>query len=344
MSITKFFLICSGADLKILERCPVENNKYVGIGATVFYTGFFAFLAGSYALYTVFRSSVIAALFGLVWGTMIFNLDRFIVSSMKKEGRFWMELRVASPRLVLALLLAVVISKPLELKIFEREINAELILMEQSIFKEQEDLVKARYLPQIDVLRGEINGLKAEIAAKEKLRDEQLIASLQEADGTGGSMKANLGPIYKIKRVFADMAQRELDDVMMMNQPIIDAKMGEVRLFNDALMSDLTNLGRDKYDGLAARLYALNNIAAKSRTIDVATWFILFLFIAIETAPMFVKIVSSKGPYDDLLKVEEHSFEVVNLEQIARLDHQLKENVKFMTNGVPLQPIKIIGD
>jgi hypothetical protein len=52
---------------------------------------------------------------------MIFNLDRFIVSGMRKRTSSWSEWKLAFPRLVLAVLLAFVISKPLELKIFEKQ-------------------------------------------------------------------------------------------------------------------------------------------------------------------------------------------------------------------------------
>lgn len=83
-----FFWFCSGANIAILKKCPTETNKYVGIGGTVFFTGVLAALSAGYALYTVFESWYWAVAFGAVWGVMIFNLDRFIVSSMRKKGTF----------------------------------------------------------------------------------------------------------------------------------------------------------------------------------------------------------------------------------------------------------------
>ena len=100
--LISFFWFCSGAETEFLKRCPSETAKYTGIGATIFFTGVFAVLSASYALYTVFDSVWAALAFGLVWGLMIFNLDRFIVSSMRKEGRTMRELAMASPRIVLA--------------------------------------------------------------------------------------------------------------------------------------------------------------------------------------------------------------------------------------------------
>src|SRR5690606_13481785 len=102
-----FFWLCSGAKKEILTNCPSESSKYVGIGATIFFTGVFAALAGGYALFTVFDSYILSIFFGLLWGLMIFNLDRFIVSSMRKNGRPGKELLQALPRVILAVVISV---------------------------------------------------------------------------------------------------------------------------------------------------------------------------------------------------------------------------------------------
>ena len=42
--ITRFFWFCSGAHIGTLKKYPIEHNKYVGIGATIFFTALFASL------------------------------------------------------------------------------------------------------------------------------------------------------------------------------------------------------------------------------------------------------------------------------------------------------------
>nr|HQU59756.1 DUF4407 domain-containing protein [Saprospiraceae bacterium] len=148
--VKRFLLLCSGVDQRILVQCPSDENKYIGIGGTVLFTGILAFFSAGYAIYTVFDSYFFAIAFGLAWGLMIFNLDRYIVSSMKSRGAFWRDFVVAFPRLILAVLLALVISKPLELKIFQKEIDAELITMEQEVYKTQETKLKSRFQEQIE--------------------------------------------------------------------------------------------------------------------------------------------------------------------------------------------------
>ncbi len=326
-----FFLFCSGIDRSILDQCPSDTNKYLGIGATVFFTGVLAFFSSAYALFTIFDSYLAAIVFGLIWGTMIFNLDRYIVSSMKSKGSAWKDFGVALPRLVLAVLLALVISKPLELKIFEKEINAELIVMEQEQFKEQEDKVKARYQPQIVALQEEITNLKEEITIKTEARDELALMALQEADGTGGSGKKNLGPIYRAKKAKADAAQAELDALLATYQPIIAEKEAAINTNLASIQSEIKALERSAYGGIAARMEALDRLGTESQAIFLANIFVILLFIAIETAPIFVKLISSRSPYDFLLHEHEHIFEMANRERTTLLTNTVRNNIMMDT-------------
>src|SRR6201994_4574117 len=128
--ITRFFWFCSGAHVGTLKKYPIEHNKYVGIGATIFFTALFASLSGGYAMYFVFNGSSFAVgfaiLFGMLWGLAIFNMDRYIVSSINKEGTTNQQILQASPRILLAIMIGIVISRPLELKIFDKEIREKL--------------------------------------------------------------------------------------------------------------------------------------------------------------------------------------------------------------------------
>ncbi len=329
--IQSFFLFCSGVDRQMLDQCPSDTNKYVGIGATVFFTGILAFCSSAYALFTIFDSTLAAILFGTVWGLMIFNLDRYIVSSMKSRGSGWKDFGIALPRLILAILLALVISKPLELKIFEKEINAELIVMEQQKFKEQEDKVNARYQPQIDTWSAEVATLKAEIKTKVDARDTLALMALQEADGTGGSKKKNLGPIYRAKKDKADAAQQELDDLKSLYLPIIAEKEQAITEAKDAVRSEIEGLQRTAFGGIAARMEALDRLGQQSSAIYWANIFIMLLFIAIETAPIFVKLISSRSPYDFLLHEHEHIFEMANKERTTMLTNTVKNTIMVDT-------------
>lgn len=331
--LSEFLLQCSGVDREILRECPTDENKYIGIGGTVLFTGILAFFSSAYAIYTVFDSYFMAVVFGTIWGLMIFNLDRYIVSSMKSRGSLFRDFMVAFPRLVMAVLLALVISKPLELKIFEKEINAELITMEQEVFQEQEDRVWARYNPQIIAHKADLPLLQAEIDQATALRDTLSMMAIQEADGTGGSGQKNLGPIYRTKKAQADKAQTELEAVEARVLPVIAEKQQMIAELEAKAEAEIAALDRQAYGGMAARMDALHRLGQDSPAIYYASIFITLLFIALETAPVFVKLISSRSPYDYLLHEKEHVFAMNNLEQTTLMSNAVKNKIKFDTES-----------
>ena len=70
--------------------------------------------------------------------------------------------------------------------------------------------------------------MKSEITAKERERDLLVTEAIKEADGTGGSMRKNLGPIYKTKKAAADLVQQELDELSSKNLALIDSKESQI--------------------------------------------------------------------------------------------------------------------
>ncbi len=299
--IQSFFIFCSGANSSLLKRTPVEKNKYASIGATIFFTGLFAAIAAGYACYTIFDNVYASVIMGLFWGLLIFNLDRYIVSTMERKDTLLKNLWSASPRILLALLIAIVIAKPLELKIFESEIESELVLMEQEKYKTQDELTQSRYIGRMDSLKSDIELWKNEIAAKTAKRDELIAIANAEADGTGGSMNKNIGPIYKVKKAAADQAQNELNVVESENLGLIAANQRNLDLLQTEMETNLADLKRVQLSGFAARLEGLERAEQRSNAISVAVLFITLLFIAIELAPILTKLMMPKGPYDHAL-------------------------------------------
>ncbi|MEO9965393.1 MAG: DUF4407 domain-containing protein [Reichenbachiella sp.] len=324
-SIERFFSYCSGASITLLKRCPIETSKYVGIGATIFFTGCLAALSSSYAMYFVFDSVVLPIAFGLVWGLMIFNLDRVIVLSMRKSelgGSEWLQ---ALPRLMLAVLIALVISKPLELKIFEKEIATELMLMQQEIMMQNEKAVAIRYETQLDSLNNEKQMLASRLQEKFDKRDALLDLARQEADGTGGSGKVNPGPIYMIKKKNADLAQKELEDLIRISEQQGGDIDHQLSLLSVLKSKEISTLELADINGISFQLTALDRLGDKYTVVSLANWFIILLFIVLEVSPILVKVLSQRGPYDDLLEVHERQFEAYRKEKMSVIDNRLEE-------------------
>ncbi|MXN92869.1 DUF4407 domain-containing protein [Flavobacterium sp. Sd200] len=309
--LKQFFITCSGADKTIIYSCSNgEQNKYAGIGATVFFTALLAWIASSYALYTVFDNVYTAAFFGFVWGLLIFNLDRFIVSTIRKRDRFGQELLQATPRIVLAVIIAIVISKPLEIKIFEKEINAVLLKEKNNMAIANKKQVADFYKGDIDKNKAQTDSLKSQISKKEKEVNDLYATYITEAEGTKGTLKMGKGPVYAEKRIKHDAALKELEELRKTN----NAKIAENEKQAKTLQTDLdkkvsdTQPVIDGFDGLMARINALNKLPF------LPSLFIMLLFLAIETSPIIAKLLSPKGEYD--FKIEDSEAAVkVNLAQ-----------------------------
>jgi hypothetical protein len=298
--LKQFFILCSGADRDLLDGCSEgEQTKYVGIGATVFFTAVMAFLASAYALFTVFDSIYPALIFGFVWSLLIFNLDRFIVSTIKKRDRFMDEFLQATPRIMLAIIIAIVISKPLEIKIFEKEINTVLLKEKNEMELANKKQVSNYFKSDLDKYKAEIAALKADIQKKEKEVNALYSTYITEAEGTSGTKKLGKGPVYKEKREKHDASLHELAVLKTTNE----AKIAEKEKTGKQLQADLdkkvsqTQPIIEGFDGLMARINALNKLPW------LPSFFIMLLFLAIETSPIIAKLLAPKGEFD--IKQEE---------------------------------------
>ena len=124
-----FLWWCAGAYQQLLKDCPSEHSKYAGLGGTILATFVLAALSAGYAIYSVFdkTAGLWASGFALIWGLIIFNFDRLLVATMRKYGvSRRRQLYIALPRIALALLIGVTIARPLEPKIFEKEIDVQV--------------------------------------------------------------------------------------------------------------------------------------------------------------------------------------------------------------------------
>jgi hypothetical protein len=368
--LKEWFLFCSGAHLDFLnhEDCKYEHNKYVGIGSAVFFTALFAFLSASYALYTVFGSWWSACFIGFIWSCFIFSLDRYIVSTLKKDDNKWNEIWKASPRVLLAVMLAIIISKPLELRIFEREIENELVKMQNEVEKQQNEAVYSKY-PEVETLGNKIAGLDADFKSCQNYADILEADAAGEADGSRGSGIRNIGPIYKIKRQNADNKKIECNRILQE----LDKSKSDLAILKTKIDAEVTGLARTKEDGLLARIEALSRLTITKKVVEntpvpqskvlikkdstgkidslqmpinqIATsqftvteernamWWatlaITILFIIIELAPLLLKIFTDKGNYDLKVQTIEETVKSKEIEQISYLNDEVNTRIKI---------------
>lgn len=144
-------------------------------------------------------------------------------------------------------------------------------------------------------------------------------------------MQRNPGSIYQIKKADADRVDAELQALLADSKPLIDEKNRLLNELNQREKDELAAIEEGQLTGLASRIEALDRITAKSSAVNIANWFVMLLFLVVETAPIFVKLVSQRGPYDYVLKTEEYGFEAFHYEDLAKINATIKNRSSQLT-------------
>lgn len=319
----QFLVICSGSNVHILKKTPSEWNKFAGIGGIVLFTAVFATLSAGYAMFTIFDDIWVSVGFAILWGLMIFNLDRYIVSSIKKTGTWWNQILMAIPRLILATFLGIIISKPLELKIFEKEVNKQLnTIIQRNKTKLQAEMT-GRILQQSGPFDTEKKQIQAKTIAYQKSYDSAAVELEKEILGKQSSLtsgKVGYGTNAKRKAELKEQRRQDLENYQKQIAPrleYLDKEVSKVYT-NIEKERDKTEIFEDQFNGFAARLQALDELGKNSAIIGVAAAFIMGLFITLEISPVLIKLISSVGPYDYLLEKTENDFRLYSKEKIEK--------------------------
>jgi hypothetical protein len=222
--------VLAGARGDILEVAPGARPRFVALGGVLLSTGGLAVLSAAFAVHMAVGAVwPVAVLIGLFWGLVIVNLDRMLLVGMAHDASFKRNLLMAVPRVGLALVLGVVISTPLTLQIFHKEIDTEIVALQA----EQSDAYKksldsdARFagLPDLRQRVAEEQAivasggdgdttllpLTASVTAAQQVYDQALATQqdLQnkaqcELNGTCGTGKPGTGEAYVQARAAAD--------------------------------------------------------------------------------------------------------------------------------------------
>lgn len=311
--LNRFFWFCSGAHIPTLEKYPSEQNKYTGIGATIFFTALFATLSGGYAMYFVFKGDnsalIFAIIFGLIWGAAIFSMDRYIVSSINKSASTNKQLLQAIPRILLAIMIGMVISRPIELKIFDKEIKERLKVSYLNGQRAKIDTLNKAFGQKYQVEFGRLNqqkitrdslekGIKSD---RQKLNFEIFGNKTVETSGVMG-----YGPYAKRKEEDIKQRTTELDSLkagINKAEAFVDKRKAFDGLFTEKLFTKIQLDSLSSIAGFADRNWALGALkvnvdGTKDENTAIAITFIGLLFIFFECLPVFVKLMSARGPYD----------------------------------------------
>lgn len=135
---THFLWFVAGADVEMLSLCPLDYKKYEAIGMTILMTSLVGFAAGSSAAWYFTEDALWTLVFGLFWSLLIFSIDRSLVVTLKKDPykKSYYVLPLVF-RGFLAILVAGIMSIPLELLVFNGFIQNDIENYKSDLLKQQ---------------------------------------------------------------------------------------------------------------------------------------------------------------------------------------------------------------
>ncbi len=347
--VMRFLWKAAGGDRYLLEQATYSDQvKYMCLGGIVFATGAMAGLAGGYAFYTIFAPrgsaldtakekfdaissfntheiviTILSIFFGIIWGLIIFNIDRFIVTSTGKgdgtEAITKKEFIGAIPRIIMGMIIAITISKPVEIRMFKTEIDNKLYEKQLELQKDYEIRTRQNFEERFKDLDKDNFGIQSRIDDYlKKISIKDSLYNIETSSGQGGRIKGE-GPVAIALRNERDRLKQEMNDFIFNNKGRID----DMDIKRKKLYAELdTALNQNQkissgLDGLVERIKLADEVSANKNEDGTygfpwISLFITLLFMAIELTPVFFKLMLTKTPYDYLAENRDEMIKAEN--------------------------------
>lgn len=343
---------CAGVDKPLLRMCQSDWSKKTCIGGIILGTAVFAMLSSTYAAYTVSGKIWGAIFIGLVWGVFIFILDRYLVNSMYSDGTSKItpqEWKSASPRLIIAIFIGIVISTPVEMLVFNGRIQKEI--QKENRLSQNEETVYAT--------NSELRQLKNDVDKQQTLVDTlnnqvlryraRLHKEVTREDRPNyGSRAAVIDTLLKQTTRSWNTEDSKLkglkdkhDNLYRTVQSSLVLKDSLQNDFSTRLQMMLKITGKHYTD---SQLKPVDNmVAVDESTSGFAEWwnafwpsnslfwvrlFIMCFFMIIEITPVLAKMMAADGKYEEYLILESKT-----MDKLRRVHECNNINV---TKGGPL--------
>jgi hypothetical protein len=310
---------------------------------------------------------------------------------------------MASPRFIIALIIAITVSKPIELRLFNNRIEKELesiVKTEDSKFdieetkriedlnnqltriNKQEESDKSAIFSnnpiyqdakiKIPKLESEITSKKQTITANEKIIDANRYKETRyktridpitnETEKTPYTVwlpnaiavaKRNENKSIQIenKKLNTELTEQKdkkstVETTLLQSANSVTTKyesskksiqqqIDKLKESYSQRKSDWVNVNKRSSD-LPARLEALGNISSFGNSIWWASLVITLLFIVLETAPVVVKLLTKRGPYDDKLDAIEYQIYIDESKKVDMLNREVNEYMKLANEAAKL--------
>ncbi|KJL26943.1 hypothetical protein RN51_00083 [Microbacterium oxydans] len=258
--------ILGGAEGEILDRVPGETPRFVQMFFVLAGTALVSAISMLFALTTGVQAAVwLAVPLALVWALIIFNLDRFLTSTMSSTRNVWRLIGLAIPRVIMAAIIGFVVAEPLVLQIFHNDIAREVA--STNITQSQSDQEALESGPEKIAL----DAASAKVAELENQAATGIVAGTDSSSATESAAQATVDDVtakMTAQQAVIDQArvlyQCELTGEGAGTVPGCTGVNGQ-GASSDAAKAQLAE-AQQTYDALAAQLRTANEELAAAGT------------------------------------------------------------------------------
>lgn len=251
--------ILGGAEGDILDRVPGETSRFVQMFFVLAGTALVSAISMLFALTTGVRAVIwLAVPLAIVWALIIFNLDRFLTSTMTSTRSIGKLIGLAIPRVIMAMIIGFVVAEPLVLQIFHNDISREVaatnIVQAQS---DQEALESGPEKQALDAATERVATLENQAATGVVAGTDSASASEAAAQATVDDLTAKMAEQQGVIDQARALYQCELTGEGAGTVPGCTGVNGE-GASSDAAEAQLAE-AQQTYDALAAQLRDAND-------------------------------------------------------------------------------------
>ncbi|MGD2202846.1 DUF4407 domain-containing protein [Microbacterium maritypicum] len=258
--------ILGGAEGEILDRVPGETPRFVQMFFVLAGTALVSAISMLFALTTGVQAAIwLAVPLALVWALIIFNLDRFLTSTMSSTRNVWRLIGLAIPRVIMAAIIGFVVAEPLVLQIFHNDIAREVA--STNITQSQSDQEALESGPEKIAL----DAASAKVAELENQAATGIVAGTDASSATESAAQATVDDVtakMTAQQAVIDQArvlyQCELTGEGAGTVPGCTGVNGQ-GASSDAAKAQLAE-AQQTYDALAAQLRTANEELAAAGT------------------------------------------------------------------------------
>ena len=258
--------ILGGAEGEILDRVPGETPRFVQMFFVLAGTALVSAISMLFALTTGVQVAVwLAVPLAIIWAGIIFNLDRFLTSTMTSTRSVGKLIGLALPRVAMAMLIGFLVAEPLVLQVFHNDISREVAAT--NIVQAQSDQDALETGPEKKAL----DAATERVAALENQAATGIVADTDSGSASTSAAQSNVDDItgkmaeqQKVIDQARALYQCELTGEGAGEVPGCTGVNGEGSS-SDAAKAQLAQ-AQQTYDALAAQLRTANDDLAAAET------------------------------------------------------------------------------